>query len=69
MSENKKKDNDFAKQFAELEAIVEWFDSEKLDLDEALVKFERGMTLAEGLKSKLETVENKVSTIKAKFDK
>jgi exodeoxyribonuclease VII small subunit len=67
MSDSKKA-NEFSKQFAELEKIVEWFDSDKIDLDEALIKFERGMELAEALKTKLEKVENKVSTIKAKFD-
>ena len=65
----KKADNeDFSKQFEELEAIVEWFDADKIDLDKALKQFERGMELSEALKAKLDEVENKVSTIKAKFD-
>ena len=58
----------FSKDLAELEAIVAWFESDSLDLDEALVKFERGMELANTLKDYLVNVENKVTKIKQKFD-
>ena len=65
----KKKATNFAKSFAELEEITEWFDSEEqLDLDKGLKKFERGLELAGELKKKLSEVENKVEEIKAKFE-
>jgi exodeoxyribonuclease VII small subunit len=62
------KDQDFGKKLKELEAITEWFESDKVDLNEALGKFERGMQLAEDLKKELEVIENKVEKIKQKFD-
>lgn len=58
---------DFAKELKELEAIVEWFETGEVDLDQALAKFERGMEVAQRLKHYLETVENKVEIIKKKF--
>jgi exodeoxyribonuclease VII small subunit len=58
----------FTQKLQELEAITEWFESDKVDLNEALAKFERGMELAGDLKKELQTVENKVEKIKQKFD-
>ncbi len=62
-----KKKIDFAKAFEELEAITEWFETEEVDLDQGLKKFERGLELASVCKKKLSEVENKVSEIKKKF--
>jgi exodeoxyribonuclease VII small subunit len=63
-----KKELNFAAAFEELEHITQWFDSqERVDLDEGLKKFERGLLLADGLKRKLNEVENKVEEIKQKF--
>lgn len=61
------KANNFQQELKELEEIVEWFESSEADLDEALVKFDRGMQLAEELKDRLDTMENKVKEIKQKF--
>jgi len=58
----------FAKAFEELEAITRSFESSSMDLDEGVKKFERGLELAQMLKSKLQDVENKVETIRKKFD-
>lgn len=58
---------DFTASLKELEAITEWFESEDVDLDQALIKFERGMELSNLLKNHLNQVENKVETIKKKF--
>lgn len=64
----KKTDNvDFGKSFEELEAIIEWFEGEEVDLDEGIKKFERGLELAKACKGRLKEVENKVTEIKAKF--
>ena len=52
----------------ELEAITAWFERPDIDLDEGIVKFERGMELTNQLKSHLESVENRVEKIKQKFD-
>lgn len=65
-----KKDStiDFAKAFTELESLTEWFETEQVDLDEGVKKFERGLELAQICKTKLSEVEQKVTTLKAKFD-
>ncbi|HSX14419.1 MAG TPA: exodeoxyribonuclease VII small subunit [Candidatus Saccharimonadales bacterium] len=59
---------DFGAGLTELEAITTWFESEQVDLDEGLKKFERGMELAEKLRTHLDQVENRVEKIKAKYD-
>ncbi|MBI3984127.1 exodeoxyribonuclease VII small subunit [Candidatus Microgenomates bacterium] len=67
MSPPPKKSADFSKDLKELETIVEWFESGEVDLDAALPKFERGLELANRLRSHLETVQNQVEVIKQKF--
>ena len=57
----------FAEAFAELESITEWFETQNVDLDEGVKKFERGLELAKMLKEKLSDVENTVITLKKKF--
>ncbi len=57
----------FADAFQELEAITEWFETQNVDLDEGVKKFERGLELAKMLKEKLASVENTVVTLKKKF--
>ncbi len=59
---------DFGAKLEELEAITAWFESDEVDLNAALAKFERGMQLAGELKTELTTIENRVEKIKAKFD-
>jgi exodeoxyribonuclease VII small subunit len=63
---NKERFN-FGEAFAELEKITDWFDKEEIDLEDGLLKFERGLELAAKLKSRLKEVENKVEEIKVKF--
>jgi len=59
---------DFGAKLQELETITEWFESDKVDLNAALTKFERGMELASELKKELGEVENRVEKIKQRFD-
>lgn len=63
----KETEYNFTKNLKELEEITSWFESEEVDLDQALTKFERGMTLAAELKDHLSGVENRVEKIKQKF--
>lgn len=58
----------FTKAFEELEQITQWFESDGMDVDEAIKKFEKGLTLAKLCKEKLSEVENKVKEIKKKFE-
>ena len=48
----------------ELEQIVQQMESGKLDIDEALAKFERGLELTKFLKKRLNEVENRVKELK-----
>jgi len=63
-----KKPLSFSKTFEELEAITAWFESDEVDLEEGLKKFERGLELASECKKMLGNVENKVEEIKKKFN-
>ncbi len=57
----------FEQALKELEDITSWFESTDVDLDQGLVKFERGMELAGELKAHLADIENRVEKIKSKF--
>jgi exodeoxyribonuclease VII small subunit len=58
---------EFERALKELEEITAWFESSDVDLDQGLVKFERGMELAGQLKTHLVSVENRVEKIKQRF--
>ncbi len=57
----------FTKGYEELEAIVHDFESRELDLEKDMVKFERGLELAQKLQGRLKEIENKVVEIEKKF--
>ena len=57
----------FAAQFEELERIVALFESGKLDVDDSLEYFEKGLQLAEALKKQLKSVEQQVESLKRKY--
>lgn len=59
---------DFQKQFAALEKITEDFEAGKYSLEDGLKKFEEGLAIAQQLKDYLETVENKIETIKQNYN-
>ena len=63
-----KKQPTFAEAFAELETLTAWFETEEVDLDVGLTKFERGLELAQICKKKLSEVENNVTVLKKKFE-
>ena len=58
----------FEQSLKELEGITQWFESSEADLDQGLVKFERGIELAKQLKTHLDAVENRVENIKMRFN-
>lgn len=59
---------DFGKQLEELEKITAELESGEVDLDQGLVRFERGMKLVAALKERLHQAENEVEKIKLKYD-
>lgn len=56
----------FSKSYAELQKIVEWFEKDKIDLEEGIGKFEEGVLVMKELKKYLDEMENKVKEIKEK---
>lgn len=58
---------EFEHALKELEEITLWFESSNVNLDQGLVKFERGMELASQLRTHLTEVENRVEKIKQRF--
>lgn len=63
-----KKTEDFSRQLEELEAIIDWFESEDIDLYSAMTNFEKGLELANELKKQLRAAENRFTEIKQRFD-
>lgn len=55
---------DFAKDYTDLQKVVEWFEREDVDLEEGIKKFEEGMRLVKELKAYLLTMEVKVKELK-----
>ena len=53
----------------QLDQIVAWFNSGEVDIDEATVKFDEGVKLAECIKAKLAEMDSKINQIKLKLDK
>ena len=68
MATTKKTSLSFEERLAELETILEWFESDDVTLENSIAQFERGMTLASELQKDLSKAENKVEQIKQKFD-
>jgi exodeoxyribonuclease VII small subunit len=52
----------------ELNRLIEWFESDQLNLDEAVDKYEQAMELLQKMEDHLKTAENKVKKIAVKFD-
>ncbi|MDB5169516.1 MAG: Exodeoxyribonuclease 7 small subunit [Candidatus Saccharibacteria bacterium] len=53
----------------ELDTIMAELQRDDLDVDEALKHYERGLTLVKELEAYLETAENKITELKATFNK
>ena len=55
-------------QIAELDNLLQWFESDEVTVDKALANFERAQVLATELTAALETAKNKVEIIKKKYE-
>lgn len=53
---------------AQLTEILEWFESENLDLDKAVAKYEQAMKLLGEMENYLKNTKNKVKKISARFE-
>jgi len=65
----KAKSNKTYQQMAdELNGLIEWFEGDSVNLDEAVGKYEQAMELLVQMEDFLKTAENKVKKIAVKFD-
>lgn len=64
----KKSQKSYAQLSQELAEILEWFESQDLDLDKAVAKYEQAIKLLSEMETYLKTVENKVKKISARFE-
>lgn len=62
------KAKDYAELEAELREILDWFEGDSFDVDEAVVKYKRGLALIEQLEAYLASAENTVRELKSAFD-
>lgn len=51
----------------EFTELVAWFESESVNLDEAIVKYEQSMELLKQMEDYLKSAQNKIKKIAAKF--
>lgn len=52
----------------ELEELLEWFEQDDMDIEEALKKYEKGQKLTADIRERLAVVENKITVLEQKFD-
>lgn len=64
-----KPSTDLRTQLALLDEIVAWFEQDDFDIEEAIAKFEQGAALAKEIKTKLATLDNTITILKATFEK
>ncbi len=55
-------------QIAELQAIVEWFEQDNLDVEQAIKQFEKGQALSDDIREQLSKLENTITVLKKRFD-
>lgn len=56
-----------AEKMEQLDALLAWFESEEITVEEALVKYEEALELSQQLEQQLKTAKNQVEVIKKKF--
>lgn len=53
---------------AELDQIIEWFESDDFDIDEAANKYQRSQEIINELNKRLKETKNKISKLKVDLD-
>lgn len=59
---------DFAKEYDKLKKLLEWFESEDIDLAAAPKKYKEAQALAKKLQEYLDNAENSISVLDKDFD-
>ncbi|MBX4188687.1 exodeoxyribonuclease VII small subunit [Candidatus Saccharibacteria bacterium] len=63
-----KPDKTYQQMTDELNKLVEWFESDSVNIDDAVTKYEQAMELLAKMDDYLKTAENKIKKIAIKFD-
>lgn len=63
------KEIDYSALNQELDSILAKLQSDELDVNDAIALYERGMEITKQLETYLKTAENKITKLKASFDK
>lgn len=63
-----KNEKSYQQMTEELSQLVDWFESDLVNLDEAVEKYEQAMDLLNQMEIYLKTAKNKVKKIAAKFE-
>ena len=63
-----KKTRSYQEMADELNQLVSWFESDQVNLDEAVAKYEQALELLDQMETYLRSAQNKVKKIAVKFD-
>lgn len=61
------KSKTFQQKMTELEELLAWFESDEVQLEGALEKYEAALKLSKELETELTTAKNKIETLNQKF--
>ncbi len=64
----KENNRNYQKMNSELAEIIEWFESDKVNLDEAVAKYKQALKLITEIETYLKTAENKIKKISIKLE-
>ncbi|MBI1952214.1 exodeoxyribonuclease VII small subunit [Candidatus Saccharibacteria bacterium] len=64
----KEKKRNYQIMSGELAEIIEWFESDKVNLDEAVSRYEQALKLISEIEVYLKSAENKIKKISTKFE-
>jgi exodeoxyribonuclease VII small subunit len=59
----------FQQKMAELDELIAWFDSDQIELERAIEKYEQALSLSQELELELSEAKNKIEIINKKFSK
>lgn len=61
------KNTSFADKMKELESLLQWFESDEVELELAVKKYEQALSLCKELEEHLKTAKNQIEVINKKF--
>ena len=65
---SKKTDKSLQEKLSELDALVDWFNTEEFALEEAVEKFKKADTLAREIEADLDKIKNDINVLAERFD-